>query len=213
MEEKTEFSFDELSDDAKRDAIDKARYDEVSDNDWADLSYDDFIAVGAILGISISMRQVRTMANTTIDHPAIYWSGFCSQGDGASFEGEYMYAPEASEKIREHAPQDEELHRLADELTALQVQCKLEHAQTILASIKCGHHRIYPLTLDCSLSDDTYFANVAPEEGALKELMESFAAWIYKQLEGQHDYLTSDECVAERLSESDLKFDEDGCMI
>ena len=43
---------------------------------------------------------------------------------------------------------------------------------------------------------------------ALKELIRSFANWIYSQLEAESDYLHSDEHVDERLADED--FDETG---
>ena len=46
--------------------------------------------------------------------------GFHSQGDGASFFGTYCHARGACKAIRAHAPRDDELHRIADELQAAQ---------------------------------------------------------------------------------------------
>ena len=51
----------------------------------------------------------------------------------------------------------------------------------------------------------------ADEEQTLLTLMRRFADWIYKSLENEHDYLTSDEVVTESLA--DLLFDEDGTVI
>ena len=48
-------------------------------------------------------------------------------------------------------------------------------------------------------------------EVQIATLMRDFANWIYKNLEAEYDYLTSDEFIDERLAD-DL-FDEDGCMI
>lgn len=45
---------------------------------------------------------------------------FLLSGDGACFEGLYHYQPGAAQHIRKHAPQDEALHRIADELQAIQ---------------------------------------------------------------------------------------------
>ena len=52
--------------------------------------------------------------------PHLVFRGFASQGDGASFEGQYSHARGAARAIRAHAPKDEELHRIADELQAVQ---------------------------------------------------------------------------------------------
>src|SRR5690349_7069500 len=97
------FTFDELSDDAK----DKARewYREASCHDeWWDAVYDDATQCGKILGIRIDK---------------IYFSGFWSQGDCAQFEGDYSYAKGSTKAIREYAPKDETLHKIADTLQAI----------------------------------------------------------------------------------------------
>ena len=60
------------------------------------------------------------MGGGTRQKPCIWFSGFWSQGDGACFEGRYAYAPRASLRIRDYAPRDTELHRIADALQALQ---------------------------------------------------------------------------------------------
>ena len=41
-------------------------------------------------------------------------------GDGALFEGAYDFAKGAPKAIRAHAPEDSELHRIADALQAIQ---------------------------------------------------------------------------------------------
>ncbi len=41
-------------------------------------------------------------------------------GDGACFEGRWHWQPATPRKIREYAPQDRELHRIADALQAVQ---------------------------------------------------------------------------------------------
>ena len=112
------YDFTELSDAAK----DKARawFRETIDHDWWDSVYDDFEQICPILGVTLATRTVRLMGGGTRQKPCIWFSGFWSQGDGACFEGRYAYAPRASLRIRDYAPQDTELHRIADALQALQ---------------------------------------------------------------------------------------------
>ena len=45
----------------------------------------------------------------------------------------------------------------------------------------------------------------------VKDALRSFMRWIYKQLNEEHDYLTSDEAIDEALA--DKMFDEDGNVI
>src|ERR1700733_8204701 len=112
------YDFTELPDAAR----DKARawFRETIHDDWWDSVYDDFEQICPILGVTLATTTVRLMGGGTRQKPRISFSGFWSQGDGACFEGRYAYAPRASRRIREYAPQDTELHRIADALQALQ---------------------------------------------------------------------------------------------
>ena len=78
--------FPELSEGAK----DKARswYRGLGPHDdWWDVVYEDFERVCEILGIRLKTRAVRLMGGGTRQRPCVWFSGFCSQGDGASYEG------------------------------------------------------------------------------------------------------------------------------
>ncbi|MGE3874072.1 MAG: antitoxin of toxin-antitoxin stability system, partial [Parvibaculaceae bacterium] len=106
----TVYRLDELSDAVKENA--RAWYhDGGVDHDWFEFVYDDFERICDILGVRLKTIPVRLYGGGTRQKPCIWFSGFCSQGDGACFEGRYGYAPAASRKIRDHAPKDAELHR------------------------------------------------------------------------------------------------------
>lgn len=55
-----------------------------------------------------------------MEEPCIWFSGCCSQGDGACFEGRWHWQPATARIIRKYAPQEHELHRIADALQAVQ---------------------------------------------------------------------------------------------
>ena len=115
----TVYRLDELSDAAR----DKARvwYREGGfGDDWYDGVYEDFQRVAEILGLNLKTRTVRLMGGGTRQEPCIWFRGFWSQGDGACFETFYAYRKGAPRLIREYAPQDTELHRIADALQAVQ---------------------------------------------------------------------------------------------
>ena len=138
------YDFTELPDAAK----DKARawFRETIDHDWWDTVYDDFQRICPILGVTLATRTVRLMGGGTRQKPCISFSGFWSQGDGACFEGRYAYAPRASRRIREYAPQDTELHRIADALQALQ---KLNFYQLTASFRQTGRYsHAYAMTFD-----------------------------------------------------------------
>ena len=102
----TLYQFDELSDDAKE----KARYwyrSGALDYEWWDAVYDDAVQCAALLGIDVATRGDRRT------QPAIFFSGFNSQGDGACFDGMLSWKA-CSKAIRDHAPKDATLHAIAD---------------------------------------------------------------------------------------------------
>lgn len=202
--------FSELSETAKQAARDHcaAKNSHVPD-EWWDCVYEDAINVSKLMGIEISERHHSSKPN-------IYWSGFSSQGDGASFEGRYT-APAAGavEKVTEHCGgQDADLIRIATELTALNVGRRLRGANEPLRAIITASGRYsHSGTMDLSFSeflDDDDCPTVA-EEDTLLRLMRAFADWVYKQLEAEYDYHMSDEVIDDHLACED--FDEFGSVI
>lgn len=193
----------ELSDSARTAARDQARYSQIVDYWWSAV-LEDATVCAAILGIEISKTR---------SGPHIIFSGFDSQGDGASFTGQYKYAPNAVGEIVLHCGgQDAELIRIATELTTLNVGRRLRGADEplaykIVASGRYCHSGTMSLVDD--FYDDPYPTDA--EENTLLRLVRAFADWIYKQLEAEHEHLTSDESVDLYLE--DLDFDEFGTVI
>ena len=209
VEEKTEFTFDELSEKAK----DKARSDYTSGEylheDWWEHIYYDAVNMGQMLGIEIGTTTHQTSRGGGYSTINIYFSGFSSQGDGACFDGQYKYAPDAVKNISLQT-NDEELLRIAKELTLMQVTQRLHGLEYFTAAISVdgGSNCIRTEIRDWGVDEVG-----EPDEDDFKQLMENFASWIYKQLEAENDYLYSDEYVDEQLSEKDCVFDEDGTII
>lgn len=115
----TIYRFDELPEAAKDNA--RAWYREGAfDHDWYDAVYEDFQRIAEILGIRLRARTSRLMGGGTSESPRIWFTGFWSQGDGAAWEGSYAFNKGASSAIRSYAPMDQELHRIADALLAVQ---------------------------------------------------------------------------------------------
>ena len=113
------YGIDELSDQAKESA--RAWYRQAGlHDDWYDFVYEDFEAICRILGIALRTSPVKLFGGGTRDQAHVFFRGFWSQGDGASFEGSFCHAKGATRAIRAHAPEDTELHRIADALQAAQ---------------------------------------------------------------------------------------------
>jgi hypothetical protein len=205
--EKTLFKFDELDDSAKEKALNYFRESACDDSYWYESIYEDCAAIFDILGIS-SEKPVKLMNGSTRYEPAIWFSGFCSQGDGACFEGSYSYKAGSCKKIREHAPQDSELHSIADDLRDLQRKAFYSLSATVKHS---GHYyHEYCTSIDVEDSRRPYGDTDSDTEKEMSEILRRLMKWIYRQLESEYEYQTSDETLAENIRANDYDFDESG---
>ena len=199
-----------------QDFIDKHRDINVNYDEWWDAVYEDFYEICKILGIELDKRE-----------PC--FTGFWSQGDGASWAGVYRaqdlrlgyagLAPlyrydQAPAKMREYAPLDEELHRIADELCLLgriygPVYAKIGRPY--------GGNYVHSNTMhvtEWEFYDEEREEDVPEEiaehvEGTLLELFRDLAHWLYQSLEREYDHLTSEEAVIETLEANEIEEDED----
>lgn len=195
--EKTVYTFDELSDAAKEKAREWYR-DGALDYDWWEFVYEDADHVAKILGIDLDDKGKNTR------RPAIWFSGFYCQGSGSAFDGVYSYAKQAPKKLREYAPQDTELHKIADQLQSLQRRYFYRLCAKITA------HRDTSITVEAYNSENRY-ADI-PDEQELIDLLNDFNSWIFNQLEKEYEYLTSDESVDEAIMANEYEFDEEGSI-
>ena len=110
---------------------------------------------------------------------------------------------------------DETLISLAKRLTTLYVESTLHH-EVKLCYVTVSTYGRYSHSNTMSATYG-YDADVAETDSAFEDdllaCLREFADWIYKQLEAEHDHLTSDEAVKERLIDNKHVFDEDGAMI
>lgn len=175
------------------------------DHDWYDAVYTDFEQVCAILGITLSARAIRLMGGGSRQEPCIYFRGFWSQGDGACFEGRYAYARGASAKIRAYAPQDTALHQLADVLQAVQGRNFYQlHAQA-----RHRGHCYHEYCMDVAVERASQ-AMTADAEDVIVEALRDLARWLYRQLERDYEYQSSDECIDEAIVANAYTFTKSG---
>lgn len=203
--EKTVFKFDELDDSAKEKALNYFRESACDDSYWYESIYEDCATIFDILGIT-SQRPVKLMNGETRYKPDISFSGFWSQGDGASFEGSYYFKAGCSKAIRAHAPQDSELHAIADGLTAI----ARRYFYSLSASLdRRSSHYSHENTISIDVESER--REVTPEDSdSVAELMRDLMRWIYKQLESEYEYQTSDEAITETIEANEYEFDESG---
>lgn len=190
------FKFEELSDAAKEKARAWFRTD-YPDYEWWDSVYADAESIFTILGIDARDRRGKS--------PAIQFSGFWSQGDGACFEGSYSYAKGSARAIKRYAPKDEELHRIAYEL--MQVQKRNRYGITAQLTHRDRYSHEYSVSIDVDGCDDS---SKSSDGETVRDLLRDMMRWIYSTLEKEHEYLTSDENVDESIIANEYEFEEDG---
>lgn len=194
----TVYGYEELSESAKHTALDAHRYCEVEFREWWDAVYEDATHIGAILGIEID---------------EIWFSGFSCQGDGACFEGRYRYRAGWKRALDSFVggPDLQILTEIGRQLRDAQHP----HFYQLEATVKHRGRYCHEFTteIDVFPPDLPVGAMWESRHGSHEEIPEAlrrFMRWIYRSLEREHDWLTSDEAVAEAITARGYEFDEDG---
>jgi hypothetical protein len=205
--ETTVYRLSELSNDAKDTA--RGWYRETTlDDDWHEFVYDDFEAICAFLGVRLKTNTVRLFGGGTRQKPRVYFSGFSSQGDGACFEAAYSYKKNSARNIRGHAPKDAELHRIADVLQAIQ---RRNFYQLRADAVHRGrYYHEYCMTISVERDSPTYQDVTGDAEDAVAEALRDLARWLYRQLEREYEYQTSDMAVDEAIGANEYTFTASG---
>ena len=204
----TVYRLEELSAAAKEQARARFREGGCLDDCWFEFVYDDFERICAILGVELDTRSLRLYGGGQRRRPSIWFSGFWSQGDGACFEGRYSYARDAMCRIREYAPTDSELHRIAEELQAIQRRNFYRLSATITHRGRYYHEHSMAIAVARDTADGQDMTHDA--EDTVTEALRALARWLYRQLEREFDYQTSDEAVDEAITINEYTFTEAG---
>jgi len=207
--------FSELSEEAKEHARKEYTSGDYPGYDWWDYTYEDAVRMAKILGIEISTTAYTTSRGETYHTPDISFSGFCSQGDGACFEGSYSFNPGCVKEIISET-NNAELICIATELYTMQLARRMQGLEYFSASISTSGRYSHSGTMSVTVNiedDEDNELGIQNLENEVTQLMRGFADWIYKQLESENDWHYSDEYVDERLNESDMAFDADGSEI
>lgn len=148
------------------------------------------------------------MGGGTRQAPCIWFRGFWSQGDGACFETFYAYRKGAPGRIRDYAPQDTELHRIADALQAVQQH---NFYQLRAEATHRGHYyHEYCMAISVERDSPSWQDMTADAEEVVIEALRDLARWLYRQLEREYDYLSSDDVVDETIIANGYTFTEAG---
>lgn len=183
--ETTVYTYAELSGKAKE----RAREWYLKDFEFHhDFVFEDVKAIGALMGIDID---------------DIRFTGFWSQGDGASFRGRFTQRAGIVDAVKAYAPNDTKLHGIAARLELTEGD-KPQSGTVVYTSHRYCHDNTMDVG-DEPLSDDEL-----PIDADTRDALRAFARWTYDQLESAYEFDTSDEQVAENIEENEYTFTADG---
>jgi len=208
------YSFAELSDEAKQTAFNTFRQHAFSDScDW-EFIFDDACEIGEILGFDLRQtRHTSAQTGNVTWKPSIYFSGFCSQGDGACFESSYQYAKKAGAAIHKFTGgTDETLVDIANRLQALQKRHFYSLRGRTNQHGRYNHEYSMRLELECDCKTCGGYAPDANSEDEFREICADFARWIYGRLESEYEYQCSEECLTDMIEANNYEFHEDGSI-
>jgi hypothetical protein len=165
-------------------------------HDWWEHIYTDAMEVGTCLGIDIQEIQ---------------FSGFWSQGDGARLCGTYLPRRDMVEAVKAYAPVDKELHAIAESLAEVQERYDWALGCEITFS-NYGNYRHEHCTrfefseVGWSVDGEQLWATEEDEKDITLD-MRLFMRWVYRQLEKEYEYLTSDEHLLEYFLNLDDEYE------
>lgn len=206
--------FEALSSFDQQTILDKYRDVNLCD-DWWDGIYTDFVLDMQALGIHIDTRTQRTAKGHIWEEPDISFSGFSSQGDGASFAGR-MYCSDLLCRMEKIPAAQEMYARYKSDLDCHIVWSSKGH-YCHSSSMKFDFEYDLP-----DVDDDAPALRQAAQQQVRDEfdsVMEEFfenlkkeikghADDLYIKLEEENDYLSDDEQVLEALIANDMLEDE-----
>lgn len=222
------YKFEELSGQAKE--VAREWWRRASDGDTSDFDFciEGAVRLAGLMGIEISSRSWTNSYGFKGSTPEIHFSGFYSQGDGASFEGTYRYQRGALAAIRAEAPAtwvqkrpdgaisygestgNAELHRIARALQRAQAKHFYGITTRVTQSGHYSHSNTMQFRHSLNIGDhyEDYYESDATEQ--IEEALRDFADWIYGQLEAEYDYHNSDEYIDETIIANEYEFTADG---
>ena len=217
-EEKNEYSFEELSPEAQKNALDELRDINTEYPDWHEPIIEDFEG---------------EMEENGLSDIEVSYSGFYSQGDGASFTGKVYDNKTFMKKCLdlkddewldmgdEEKPEDEGSRLRADlldlgfdsrekltpdnfSISIIRDSSRYSHENTISGNVVIED---IPESIEDEFPLDEYAAKL---EEMVTKWARTTSVDLYRKLERYYDDLMSDEEVKETIIQNDYKFDKDG---
>lgn len=178
------YKFSELTPAAKEKALTELRDCNVDYNGWADCVLDDW------------KEKLEKFGYTS---PEIAYSGFCSQGDGASFT--------AAVDLPAWIKATKNTKRFAAILKWLKSPDEWHTANIIRIDRHYSHYNTVRAELEY---DDTAPADMSELEAAITSHVRDLSRQLYRDLEKEYEYLTSDEAIKETIESNSWTFNARG---
>lgn len=146
-------------------------------------------------------------SNYGISEAVIYWSGFSSQGDGASISTEYYIDIEKFLRKCKAWSKFRVLHNIVDREEI--------HAKVNRSSSRYSHENTVGGSVELDYNIDwtpTQEANAERLEEFLTDTIRDLSRTLYRELEKENDYQQSDEALWATIeaNEYDFKVNQDG---
>ena len=185
--------------------LEKYRCINVEHDEWWDCVYADFREDMKVVGINVNR---------------MYFSGFCSQGDGACFEGSF----DSALTYLDHHHKDQYLmiRKLLEHEGEIYANCFLSHRGGRRYHQNSTAFWVDSDTLTGMLPQPTEFHEtiaaqwqrqlrdeVSDLEKDVTEQWRTYMGDLYRKLEEEYDYLVSDEAVWEAIKSNELDMDEE----
>ncbi len=211
------YFFEELSETAKEKAREWYREGNL-DYEWWDCTYEQVQDAAKYLGIEIDTKPQKSIGGyvkgkwdsgkeTTREETCIYFSGFSSQGDGASFLGTWKASNmKPLEELKADFGTDEKLWGIHARLADFALRYPDAYCTSSRSSCHYSHER--STNLEAVLGEDIDYNKET--HAPLEECLVSFMLWIYACLEDEYNWLNSDESIDESIKMNEYEFTEDG---
>lgn len=178
--------FTELNTEQQEAAIETNRYYNVENCDWFDSTKEDF------------HYNLRSLG---FDYATSYFSGFCSQGDGASFKTKYINI--------------ETVLRNLKRWTKYRALHEMIRGNDIEVYIEQNGNYVHDNTMSIYASD-LYINTTGIQDGLIESLLEDILEYAkrlardyYGVLESEYYDLISDDSVKQALIDNEMQFEED----
>ncbi len=211
-DEEKSYTFDELSPEAKKNAIEKNRDYDIESYDWWENIIDEFT------------RGLEEIGMTRVD---CQFSGFYSQGDGASFTGrvednkKFLKAVGVTTELiglgNKPSPKFENvLNEISDNIyiTIERNSSRHYHHETISALVEVDGEDEIQLDLGLDMVIEIDVNEMCGKiETAITDWARKKSKELYKELEDHYEELMSDENVEANLKSGGHTFDEEGNLL